>query len=608
MRLGIRPQVAILIADLCMVALAWFGAYWLRFNLDTVPAPYLQGAFYAIPVVLLVQGFFFKWFGVDKGVWRYSSLSDLVRIVKAVFVATGIAMAVLFLGIRLEHVPRSVPVLYVLLLLLMLGGPRFLYRWLKYRKLADPQGRRVMIVGAGQAGEMLARDFLGQETSHYQPVVFVDDKRRRHGQEVHGIPVLGGVRDIPTLADQCAVDLIVIAIPSASAAEMKAIVELCEQTGREFRTVPNLAALVSGELSVNELREVSIDDLLGREAISLDWEAIRAGISGHSVLVTGGGGSIGSELCRQIVRLEPARLVVLDNNEFNLYQIERELQAGCASCVFHLGDVTDAAAVQRVFSTYKPNVVFHAAAYKHVPLLEDQIRQAVRNNVQGTRTVAEAAHASGAGKFVLISTDKAVNPANIMGATKRVAEIFCQWLDARSATEYITVRFGNVLGSRGSVVPLFREQIAAGGPVTVTDPQIERFFMTIPEACQLILQASVVGKGGDILVLDMGRPVKIRDLAEQMIKLSGKVPGKDIEIRYVGLRPGEKLYEELFHENEALSETTHPKVLRFRHREQDAEVIAARLGELQQSIDAFDDEAMFRRLNELVPENTIRHD
>ena len=601
----VRPQIGVMVIDLLMVLLAWFGAYWLRFNLDTIPADYLENAVYAAPVVLLVQAVFFRWLGVDRGVWRYASLSDLARIVKAVLIATTFSMAVLFLGIRLENVPRSVPILHALLLLLLLGGPRILYRWLKYHKLADARGERVMIVGAGQAGEMLARDFLSQTASHYQPVVFVDDKPRRHGQDVHGIPVLGSVRDISELAEQCAVDLIVIAIPSASKAEMKVIVEACEQSGREFRTVPDLSSLVTGELAVNELREVSIDDLLGREAVSLDWSAIREGISGHVVLVTGGGGSIGSELCRQIARLDPKRLVVLDNNEFNLYQIEREFQGESSNCVFHLGDVTDAVAVRHVFTTYRPQVVFHAAAYKHVPLLEDQIRQAVRNNVLGTLTVARAANESCVEKFVLISTDKAVNPANIMGATKRVAEILCQWMDTGSSSEYITVRFGNVLGSRGSVVPLFKEQIAAGGPVTVTHSEIERFFMTIPEACQLILQASVVGEGGDILVLDMGQPVKIKDLAEQMIRLSGKVPGEDIEIEFVGLRPGEKLYEELFHESESLSVTTHPKVMRFRHRPQDAEVIGRHLVELQQGIDTLDRQAMFQLIDTLVPENTI---
>ena len=603
-----RPRIGVMVFDLLMVAFAWFGSFWLRFNLGTIPESYLQNALYAMPVVVLVQAVFFRWLGVDRGVWRYSSLSDLARIVKAVLVATTFSMVILFLGIRLEYVPRSVPILHTLLLLLLLGGPRILYRWMKYHKLAEGPGKRVMIVGAGQAGEMLARDFLGQAASHYQPVVFVDDKPRRHGQEVHGIPVLGSVRDIPGLAEQCAVDLIVIAIPSASAPEMKVIVEACEESGKEFRTVPDLSSLISGELAVNELREVSIDDLLGREAVSLDWNAIREGITGHVVLVTGGGGSIGAELCRQIARLDPSRLVVLDNNEFNLYQIEREFQRAGDCCVFHLGDVTDPVAMSHVFATYRPQVVFHAAAYKHVPLLEDQVRQAVRNNVLGTSVVARTAHESGVEKFVLISTDKAVNPANIMGATKRVAEILCQWLDARSSSEYITVRFGNVLGSRGSVVPLFREQIAAGGPVTVTHREIERFFMTIPEACQLILQASVVGEGGDILVLDMGQPVKIKDLAEQMIRLSGKVPGEDIEIKYVGLRPGEKLYEELFHESESLSETTHPQVMRFRHRPQDAETAGRYLVELQQGIDTLDADAMYRLIDSLVPENTIGHD
>jgi FlaA1/EpsC-like NDP-sugar epimerase len=501
-------------------------------------------------------------FGLYRGIWRFASVPDLMRIAKAVVAGTALTLFTLFVFNRMGQVPRSVPALFLGLEILLLAGPRLLYRWVKDHRLNLGSGERVLIVGAEREGEMLVRDMLRDPRRAYLPVAFVDDRLRRQGGEVHAVPVRGDTAHIPELTESLGIDLILLAIPSASAQEMQRLVGLCEASGRPFRIVPQLQNLMTGQVSINELRPVAIEDLLGRNPVTLNWPGIRAGLAGREILVTGAGGSIGSELCRQIAVTGPRRLILVDNGEFNLYRIEMELMERHPSLTFsrRLIDVTDAEAVAALFRDVGPQIVFHAAAYKHVPLLEDQVRAALRNNVLGTRVVARAAHDFGCERFVLISTDKAVNPTNVMGATKRLSEALCQDLDARSGTRYITVRFGNVLDSAGSVVPLFRRQIEQGGPVTVTHPDIERFFMTIPEACQLIMQAAVIGEGGEIFVLDMGEPIKVRYLAEQMIRLSGRRPDLDIRIEYIGLRPGEKLYEELFYRSEELVATAHPKI------------------------------------------------
>lgn len=452
---------------------------------------------------------------------------------------------------------------------------------------------------------MLVRDMLRDPRRAYLPVAFVDDRLRRQGGEVHGVPVRGSLEQIPELADSLAIDLILLAMPSVSAHQMQRLVALCEASGRPFRTVPQLQNLMDGQVSINELRQVSIADLLGRNPVTLDWPGIRAGLAGRDILVTGAGGSIGSELCRQLAATGPSRLILVDNGEFNLYRIEMELAERYPGLSFvrRLLDVADGQAVAALFRELGPQIVFHAAAYKHVPLLEDQVRAALRNNVLGTRVLAEAAHAFGCERFVLISTDKAVNPANVMGATKRVSEALCQALDARSSTRYITVRFGNVLDSAGSVVPLFRRQIERGGPVTVTHPDIERFFMTIPEACQLIMQAAVIGTGGEIFVLDMGEPIKIGYLAEQMIRLSGRRPGLDIAIEYIGLRPGEKLFEELFYGSEALVATVHPKIRTARGLLVPGDgALEARLDGLAEALGRCDEGELRDLLQALMPE------
>jgi len=600
----INNRTLAILHDLAMIPVAWLGAYWLRFNLGTIPAEQLHIALKSLVVLVVVQAVTFRYYGLYRGVWRFASVPDLIRIGKAALVGMAFSAVAVFLVTRMEGVPRSVFPLYGMLLVALLGSSRLAVRWSKDRHIYRGEGRRALVVGAGKAGEMLVRDLLRSRDEVYEPVGFVDDSLRKQGREIHGVRVLGSCDEMIDFAERLDVELIVLALPSATARQMRRVVGLCEKTGLPFRTLPPMDRLMSGEVTLNHLREVSIDDLLGREPVALDWRAIELELKDKKVLVTGAGGSIGSELCRQIARMQPAHLILLDSGEFNLYSIEMELSKSFPKLRISrcLNDVVDRPAIEKTFAESKPEVVFHAAAYKHVPLLEDQVREAARNNVLGTRTMAEVADSSGCEAFVMISTDKAVNPANVMGTSKRAAEIFCQNLNKRSQTRFVTVRFGNVLGSAGSVVPLFKQQIESGGPVTVTHREITRYFMTIPEACQLILQASVMGDGGEIFVLDMGEPIKINYLAEQMIRLSGKVPGEDIDIVYTGLRPGEKLYEELFHEKEALQSTHHEKILLARHREFDWQRLTEILDGMVIACNNYDETEIRGLLSELVPE------
>jgi FlaA1/EpsC-like NDP-sugar epimerase len=599
----IHPRIAVVMHDLAMVALAWWLAKILRYLLVHTGDPTFPAL--EFPIVLAVQAGVFAWTGLYKGLWRFASLPDLWNIIRAVVVGTVFIGLLLFLYNRLASVPRSVFVLYPILLSLLLGVPRLTYRFWKDSRLdlfSTQTSQRVIIIGADRAGETLARDL--RRDSRYRLVGFVDDNPSLRGTRVHGIPVLGRLEQLPRLAGEVAAQMLLIALPAASTAEMRHVVQLCQATGLPFRTVPRLDDVVAGRAQFNQIQEVAIEDLLGRDSVELDWTAIRKSISGREVLVTGGGGSIGSELCRQVARLGASELTVVENCEYNLYRIERELRKTFPELIVHamLVDAGDAPAMQRIFAHYRPHIVFHAAAYKHVPLLQQQVREAVRNNILVTRTVAELAEHAGVKRFVLISTDKAVNPTSVMGACKRIAEIYCQNLSRQSErTHFMTVRFGNVLDSAGSVVPLFREQIRAGGPVTVTHPEISRYFMTIPEACQLILQAEALGRGGEIFALDMGEPIRIRDLAEQMIRLTDKKPGVDIPIVFTGLRPGEKLFEELFHAQEEYSATTHAKIFLAGSREKSWDILRAQIDQLVQSVQACDEPALHEQISRLLP-------
>ncbi|UXI70709.1 nucleoside-diphosphate sugar epimerase/dehydratase [Tahibacter amnicola] len=587
-----------------MVWMAWILTYAIRYSLLPEPQPVIWFGPEVI-LVLAVQAVVFWWTGLYKGLWRFASLPDLWNIVRAGISGALLIAITLFLYNRLATVPRAVLLIYPAALVVLLGAPRLAYRFWKDSRLdlfQTSPSQRVLVIGAGRAGEALVRDL--KRENRYRVVGFVDDNPQLRGAKLHGIPVLGMLDKLPEIASEVAAGMLLIAMPSSTNALMRKVVELCESTGLPFRTVPRLDDVVSGRSQFNELKEVAIEDLLGRDPVTLDWTAIRSGLTGKRVLVTGGGGSIGSELCRQVARLGASSLTILELSEFNLYKIEQELRANWPDLLLdmRIGNAGDAATCERLFADVRPQVVFHAAAYKHVPLLQGQLREAVRNNALATRTVADAADRHGVECMVLISTDKAVNPTSVMGASKRLAEIYCQNLASRSRTRFITVRFGNVLDSAGSVVPLFRDQIRAGGPVTVTHPEITRYFMTIPEACQLILQAEVLGEGGEIFALDMGEPIRIRDLAEQMIRLTGKVPGRDIQIIYTGLRPGEKLFEELFHPLENYRSTSHAKIFLAQPRSMGWEMLTAQFGRATQAVHDFDEEALRRCISSLLPD------
>lgn len=599
----LRLRLLIFLHDLIMVVLAWFGAYWLRFNLELPPEKFLRAAFVALPIVVIVQAAVFFYLGLYRGIWRFASTPDLVRILKSSVLGALLVAVSLYLYVRLQGVPRSVLPLYVLLLSVCLASPRLIYRMWRDRGVRLQSGQRALIVGAGRAAELLLRDLSGARGARFFPVALVDDADEKKGSEIHGVRVRGGCAKIPELVSSLDIEIILIALPSASDREMRRVVEICEGVGIPFLTLPSVQDILSEKMTGN-LREVSIEDLLGRSQVLLNHALIQEKVVGGRVLVTGGGGSIGSELCRQLAALSPFDLTIFEQCEFNLYRIEMDLRRlyPAVRVKAVLGDVTDAGAVRHVLGIARPEIIFHAAAYKHVPLLQDQVRQAVKNNILGTRIMAEAAMSHGVSEFVLISTDKAVRPTNVMGATKRAAEKLVQGLNEMGQTRFITVRFGNVLDSAGSVVPLFREQIRSGGPLTVTHPEVTRYFMTIPEACQLILQAASVGEGGEIFVLDMGEPILIRYLAEQMIRLSGKRVGLDVSIDYVGLRPGEKLVEELFLGGEEPMATPHTKLLLARSLPIDLVSVRSLIQRLEAAVDQFDEDELRSVLRALVPE------
>lgn len=599
-----RYRWQVLTHDLLVIPIAWMGAYWLRYNLSSIPDEFLNQAVRFLVIVLPIQGATFLLFGVHRGVWHFTSLPDLIRVLKSIVVGVTITAIALFLYNRLQLVPRSVFILYGLLLTFILCGSRLAYRLLKDHHFSTKIEKKAIIVGAGAAGEQVVRDLRRNTARIYDPVAFVDDAPSKLGKDIQGIRVAGTCKDLVDICERWSIDLILIAVPSATDREMQRIVEYCEKAKVEFRTLPTVHDVVAGKVGMRDLRDVRIDDLLGRDPVTLHWELIRSCVKDKVVLISGAGGSIGSELCRQVAAVDPKRIVLFEQSEYNLYAIEQELgrRFPAQDLRIVLGDICDEAAVNMAFEKYRPNIVFHAAAYKHVPILEGQTREAVKNNIVGSSVFAEQSQKYGCDTFVLISTDKAVNPTSLMGTCKRVAEIFCQALNAQSDTRFVTVRFGNVLGSAGSVVPLFNKQIQEGGPVTVTHPDIMRYFMTLTEATQLILQASSVGQGGEIYVLDMGEPIKIDYLAEQMIRLSGKVPGEEVKIIYTGLRPGEKLNEELFHRDERLSVTAHDKLLLAHSREVEWKVVSPIIERIKEAVNNYDEPDLRKMIMHLVPE------
>jgi FlaA1/EpsC-like NDP-sugar epimerase len=559
----VRASLAFL-HDLVAAAAAWLAAFWLRFNLELPPPEFARTALAALPVVIAVHALVFWLMGLYRGLWRYASLPDLQRILVAVGVA-ALAAPTLFRMIAFPAViPRSVFLITPVLLAGAMCGSRLVYRAWKERTLLGmvrhPQASPVLVLGAGSAAANLLRELANSRD--WRVVALLDDDTAKHGRALHGVKIHGPLAQAAELARRLSVSQAVIAMPGAAHHERRRAVDLCVTAGLQVMTVPSYADLVAGRVSVSALRNVELDDLLGRDPVRLDDAGLRGLIEGQSVLVTGAGGSIGAELCRQIARYEPARLVLFEVSEYALYAIEQEFRDRLPQIpvVAVIGDARSEVRMREVFARHAPRLVFHAAAYKHVPLMEHgNAFQAVANNVLSTVVTARAARAAGARKFVLVSTDKAVNPTNVMGASKRLAELCCQVLAQDGDTRFVTVRFGNVLGSTGSVIPRFREQIARGGPVTVTHPEMRRYFMSIPEAAQLVLQAALMGEGGEIFVLDMGEPVKIADLARELILLSG-LSAQDVRIEYTGLRPGEKLYEELLADSEHTLSTPHPKL------------------------------------------------
>lgn len=600
---GAWPRTTIVLHDLCMVWLCWTALVQFRYAMiDAAARPSLWTT--EALLVLIAQGLVFWQVGLYRGVWRFASVPDLLNILKASMFGLLAVLLVLFIYNRLGQTPRSVLVMYPFVMTVMLGAPRLLYRsWKDHGRInSDKSAVRVLILGAGQAGEALVRDL--RRTGAYQPVGFLDDAVKLRGSHLHGVPVLGKIEEVARIAPETAAKLLVIAMPSLDAQRMRRVIEACERTGLPFRMVPRLNDILEGRSLPGELKEVAIEDLLGRAPVVPDWKAMRDWLGGRTVLVTGAGGSIGSELCRQCARHGASRIALVEIDELSLVTTQMRLRRDFPQIELApvLGDCGDPAVIRYALELVKPDAVFHAAAYKQVPLLEAQLREAVRNNVLATETVARESAAADVGTFVLISTDKAVDPVNVLGATKRLAEMLCQSLAVPRSTRFVTVRFGNVLDSAGSVVPLFREQIRSGGPVTVTDPEVTRFFMTIPEACQLILQASAIGSQQAIYTLDMGEPVSIRVLAEQMIRLAGKQPGRDVAIVYTGLRPGEKLHETLFHADERYRPTSHPKILQAAPRQVHADTIATALQRMREASAQYDLDALAAMLREAVPE------
>lgn len=555
--------------DVLAAASAWVGAYLLRFNFE-IPLEFAVGMWATLPAVVLAQMVLFRMLGLYRGIWQFASLPDLMRIIKAVAWSVPALVAVVFFWRTESVVPRSVVLIQPMLLLIIMGGGRFAYRaWREHQTYGAlrAQGKPVLILGAGEAADSLVREFA--HSTDWRVVGLLDDDPAKHALTLHGHRVLGPISELDRWARQLQAQHAIIAMPASAHGERKVAASVCVRAGVKALTVPSFDDLVGGRVTVTTIRDVEVQDLLGRDPVWIDTPTLGDFLGARCVMVSGAGGSIGSELCRQIARFNPAQIVAFDHSEYALYRLAEEfsehfpgIQLTCLA-----GDVKDALRVDTVMRQHAPAVLFHAAAYKHVPMMEEHNTwEAVRNNVWGTYVLARAAVACGVGKMVLVSTDKAVNPTNIMGATKRLAEMVCGAVARQAAdTQIEVVRFGNVLASAGSVIPKFQEQISRGGPVTVTHPDITRYFMSIPEAAQLVLQAGVMGEGGTIFVMEMGEPVKISDLARDMIRLSG-TSTDDIKIVYTGLRPGEKLYEELLADREHTLATPHPKLRVARSR------------------------------------------
>jgi FlaA1/EpsC-like NDP-sugar epimerase len=602
--------------DVALVCTSYVLAYLIRFEGD-IPPEQMELLLQTLPWIVPLKIALFAWVGLYRGMWRYTSIADLINIIKAVVIAAGAIALALVLVRRFEGFSRSVLILDALVTLMLIGGIRLLIRVYiqknspanffipAYFPFFNPdraKRTRLLIVGAGDAAEKMLREIQDNPRVKYRPVGFLDDDPRKQGHAIHGVPVLGAIDDIGDI--HTPFDEILIAIPSAGGDVMRRIVETCDRTGKRYRTIPKIDELIDGRISANIIREVRLEDLVGRQEVRLDPEMISRFLCGKRILVTGAGGSIGSELVRQISRFQPQVVGLLDFSELNLFQIEQEFQRRLRSLPTEcfLTDVRDRDALKAVMERFRPHILFHAAAYKHVPMQEKHPREAVLNNVLGTRNLVDLSLETEVDRFVLVSTDKAVRPTNVMGATKRVAELFVESMNGKQVTQFVAVRFGNVFSSYGSAIPIFQEQIAQGGPVTVTHPEVTRYFMSIPEAAQLILQAGAMGEGGEIFILDMGEPIRIVDMARDLIRLHGLEPDEDIPIEFTGLRPGEKLYEELITSGEGIVSTGHKKIMVLRGKKRDASALLAQIESLLAIARQGNREAIKKKLQEIVPE------
>lgn len=605
-KVPLQRIIALVILDVMSILLVSFAALYIRYDFsfqDIDPLFFKHCENLLIPNIIGTLIFFVIW-KLYRSVWRYASANELVNIVGA----TACASLAQFVYCKFtdNRMPRSYSVLYFFLLTLAICCIRFGYRILRLinNKRMNLLGREhcvnVMIIGAGAGGDMILKEIENSRYLSMRAKCIIDDQPGCHGKLMRGVPIVGGRESILDAVGRYSIDEIIFAIPSASVQTRKEILDICKESGCKLRTIPGTYQLINGDVSVSSLKEVEIEDLLGREPIRINTEEVLGHVGGKVVLVTGGGGSIGSELCRQLAAHHPKQLIILDIYENNAYDIQQELirKYPELDLVVLIASVRNKERIDSIFETYRPNIVYHAAAHKHVPLMEDSPHEAIKNNVFGTYKVAQAADRYGVDKFVLISTDKAVNPTNIMGASKRLCEMLIQSMNRSSRTNYVAVRFGNVLGSNGSVIPLFKKQIVEGGPVTVTHPDIIRYFMTIPEAVSLVLQAGAYAKGGEIFVLDMGEPVKILDLATNLIKLSGYRVGEDIQIVFTGLRPGEKMYEELLMNEEGLKETANKMIFIGKPIEFDEEVFRSQLVELER--EAMDENSDIRAAVEKI--------
>lgn len=587
--------------DIAMVWVSIYFAYFSRMSGHVPPEFTAQRIFFSVSTTLFCLGVMY-YFKLYNRIWQYASVPETLAIMKAVIFCCGASYLMTYFFLH-EAIPLSIMIQSVETMMLLIGGVRFMWKYKHYYDFKrKTNAQKVLIIGAGDCGSIIAKELQANRMSNMNPVGFIDDDTTKHKYQIHGVPVLGARDNIIHTVSKLNVEHIIIAMPSASSNAISEIIEICKKTKAKLKIIPILSDVIEGKVAIQQIRDVEVEDLLGRECVNVDLEGIANYVERKIVLVTGAGGSIGSELCRQISSFHPSTLLLLGHGENSIYTIEMELRTKFPHIRLEsiIADVQDRDRIEQIFKEYRPQVIFHAAAHKHVPLMEQNPAEAIKNNVFGTRNVAECADLYGAQRFVLISTDKAVNPTSVMGTTKRIAEMIIQSLSRSSSTVFAAVRFGNVLGSRGSVIPRFKEQIKNGGPVTVTHPEMTRYFMTIQEAVQLVIQAGAFAEGGEVFVLDMGAPVKIVDLASDLIRLSGFEPEVDIKIAYSGIRPGEKLYEELLTNEEGLSSTIHNRIFIGKAQEVDWSQLQVDMSRLSLILDQ-DKSDIHRYLSYIVP-------